>query len=83
MAYSNGAMTPWVPNMRDGFLTLDFATRYFSTSRTAEAMPFDEAVDPLGILAGVASDAFRHTAENEVIYHEKVVDSDLERRVCS
>jgi hypothetical protein len=62
----------------DDHLGIHLTNRYFTTrresqSQTAQAIKFPAEVDPQGFLAGLVSDQFAHTEQNEVKYYNRSV----------
>jgi len=60
----------------DKHLGIHMTNRYFTNrreSRAAETVEFGTEVDPQGILAGLVSDQFLHTEQNEVKYYDRSV----------
>jgi len=64
----------WTPDTFREWSAVGAGNRYFSTgviAASAEAVPFNNLVDPDGVLAAVDSDKYRHTIDNEVGYFER------------
>ena len=64
----------WTPDTFREWSAVGAGNRYFSTgviAASAEAIPFNNLVDPDGVLAAVDSDKYRHTVDNEVGYFER------------
>lgn len=71
----------WQPTLYGGHLALDMSNRYFSSRRlngSATPIPFEEMVDPEGILADMARDNLVHCDENDVMYCKLVSEGDEE-----
>jgi hypothetical protein len=71
----------WQPTLYGGHLALDMSNRYFSSRRlngSATPTPFQETVDPEGILADMARDDLVHCDENNVMYCKLVSGGDGE-----
>lgn len=70
---------PWTPDMSEGLTMVQVTNRYFtptSVTSIGGLLPFDEMIDPRGILAALQSNGYRYTAENEVGYFERVKTED-------
>jgi hypothetical protein len=68
----------WTPDMFQEWIVVGAGNRYFSTgaiAASAEVVPFNNLVDPDGILASVNS-KYRHTVDNEVGYFQRVAKDD-------
>ena len=64
----------WTPDTFREWSAVSVGNRYFSTgaiAASAEAVPFNNLVDPDGVLATVDSDKYRHTVDNDVGYFER------------
>jgi hypothetical protein len=73
-----------ITNTVDGFVTIDFANRYFTSKKFAKEehhVAFTKDVDPKGILAGLRGDAFVHTVDNVVEYYQRQVETGGHRQV--
>jgi hypothetical protein len=72
-------LIPWTPGKFRSWPTISAFTSYFSPgyiSGGEEIVPFHSDVDPYGILAKIDQSHFRHTADNEVGYYQRVTNSD-------
>lgn len=70
-----GKLLPWQPQMTNGNLSLTFSNRYFASADEAqgqEPIALGAYVDPLNILRDAVPQGI-HTADNEVLYYERVV----------
>ena len=60
------------------FLSIEMSNRYFTPRRGrapgADEIPFSMDVDPHGLLAMASGKGFFHSADNEVLYFEKVLE---------
>jgi hypothetical protein len=68
----------WNPDMFNEWIVVGAGNRYFSTgaiAASAEVVPFNDLVDPNGILASVDS-KYRHTVDNEVGYFQRKTKDD-------
>jgi hypothetical protein len=68
----------WTPDAFGEWMAVGAGNRYFSTgtiAATAEVVPFNDLVDPDGILASVDS-KYRHTVDNEVGYFQREKKND-------
>jgi hypothetical protein len=68
----------WTPDMFREWIVVGAGNRYFSTgaiAASAEVVPFNNLVDPDGILASVDS-KYRHTMDNEVGYFQRETKDD-------
>jgi hypothetical protein len=64
----------WAPDTFRDWSAVGAGNRYFSTgaiAASAEAIPFNNLVDPDGVLATINSNKYRHTVDNEVGYFER------------
>lgn len=71
------SLLPWKPVTQRGFLSLDFANRYFSSINdydNSPAIELSKDIDPFGILGNVVTDG-RHTSDNDVQYYERKASS--------
>ena len=68
------AMIKWHPGSSNGFLHLDISNRWFTRDRDGDdlEMPIPDDLDPFNILRSRMSSRARYTAENEVLYYERV-----------
>jgi hypothetical protein len=65
----------WVPRKFLDFAAVDVWNHLFSSSRQVsvdEFIPFDQHVDPFGVLSSVNPYQYPHTADNSVSYYRKV-----------
>jgi hypothetical protein len=65
----------WVPRKFLDFAAVDVWNHLFSSSRQVsvdEFIPFDQHVDPFGVLSSVNPYQYLHTADNSVSYYRKV-----------
>jgi len=65
----------WTPSAFRSYRTVGIWNRYFSQPREAMAMPtipFLPALDPHGILASSNKGNLLHTADNQVLYFQRV-----------
>ncbi|HEY1645984.1 MAG TPA: hypothetical protein VGF75_06510, partial [Candidatus Saccharimonadales bacterium] len=64
----------------DGHVAIDVGNRYFVNRRDKvddETVPFEQCVDPDGILEEAMGSEFSHTPENEVKYFELTCANDI------
>jgi hypothetical protein len=67
-------LLPWVPGLYQNRNVVHASNNYFLSGRrvaNAEVEPFSPLVDPLGLLATVDQNVYRHTRENVVGYFVK------------
>jgi hypothetical protein len=67
-----GDMEPFTTGKFHHFDTVEFATRYFTSRRDdpdGTEMPFDQSVDPNGVLSRMANNKYFHGEDNQVIYY--------------
>ena len=69
--------------MHCGFTALELSNRYFTPKRDApnmEHVPFDELVNPFGILEGMTNSGYTHGDENIVRYFAREMDKEGNER---
>lgn len=61
------------PGTEQGYLTLEFANRYFTVSNNSDdqEVPMNTYIDPVSVLRERVPANAKHTADNEVLYFEK------------
>jgi hypothetical protein len=66
-----GAMDPFTVGQNGRFDTVEFSTHYFTARQDdpfGDAILFNNAVDPKGVLASMTDDTYFHGGDNEVMY---------------
>ena len=60
------------PGSDNGYLTLEFSNRYFSTSKDPqdEVVSMNAYVDPVSVLQEQVTSDAKHFADNKVLYYE-------------
>jgi hypothetical protein len=84
--FSEGRLGGWNTGKYRHHATLDMSNRYFTPKRDApnmEHIPFDEMVDPQGVLEGMIQGAYVHGEENVVQYYNHIVDEKGNERWAS
>ncbi|RXW13662.1 hypothetical protein EST38_g12192 [Candolleomyces aberdarensis] len=79
--FSDGKMEEWKPSSIGMVPSIEADTRYFTKATpgsTLTDIPFSENVDPQGVLAGMKGEDFVHTADNEVVYLERILNEKAE-----
>jgi hypothetical protein len=75
------SLETWAPTTRDGQLTLEFATRYYSFPEEGDILDaFPDNIDPRGILRKGISKYRQYTSDNRVEYFERIAPSDTNYR---
>ena len=72
------SMDDWVPTRYDEHDAIEMGNRYFtdrSNKANHEAVPFQQSVDPEGILQDAMGAEFVHLEENEVAYFQLTPDT--------
>lgn len=63
-----------------GFKTLDARTRYFDRrspfAEQTESIPFNDLIDPEGVLQSMIGDGFYHGEDNHVDYKSRIISLD-------
>jgi hypothetical protein len=75
--FSEGQLEGWHPSKHGRHLALDTSNRYFTPKRDApnmEHLPFDDLVDPRGILEEMVKSGYVHGEENVVQYFIRDTD---------
>jgi hypothetical protein len=75
--FADGKLEGWSPGSHRGHTALDASNRFFTPKKdapTADHIPFDEAVDPHGILEAMRDSGYVHTEENVVCYYIRQID---------
>jgi hypothetical protein len=75
--FADGKLEGWFPGVHRGHTALDASNRYLMPKKDvpdADHIPFDEAVDPHGILEAMRKTGYVHTEENVVHYYVRQID---------
>jgi hypothetical protein len=70
-------MEDWVPTQYEDHVAIDMGNRYFTDRHDKadhDVVPFNQNVDPDGILQDAMATDFVHLDENEVVYFELTSD---------
>jgi hypothetical protein len=76
---SEGAMDPFSMGQYGRFNMINFSTRYFTSRHNdpiGDMIPFNNTIDPKGILASMTNDAYFHGGDNKMMYFTLRHDGD-------
>ena len=78
-----GAIKPLDFSHFSQYAAIEFSTRYFTSHHDdlhSDALPFDQSMDPKGILANISNPKYFHGEDNKVLYYILQENVEKERR---